>query len=112
MINNGFENFVQKDKFDQIVGLTLEEWIKNVLLGETYDYDDWLKRVEFKMSSQFARFSQVHDVFHLDIDTNVQDGEVKLKVLDKVIWDEIKSKIKTNPKLSEEKSKQLWELLE
>jgi hypothetical protein len=36
----------------------------------------------------FARFSQIHDVFHLDIDTIVQDGEIKLKDPNKVGWDE------------------------
>jgi hypothetical protein len=54
MIDNGFESFVQKDNFDQIVGFILEEWINNVLLRDTYDYndyEDWLKRVEFKMNS-------------------------------------------------------------
>ncbi len=48
----------------------------------------------------FAKSSQVHDVFHLDIDTTIQDGKVKFKELDKVRWDEIKSKIKTDPKLN------------
>jgi hypothetical protein len=37
MIGNGFESFIQKDSSYQIVGLILEEWITNVLLGETYD---------------------------------------------------------------------------
>lgn len=54
LIDNGFESFVQKNNFVQILGFILKEWIKNVLLGQTYDYDDyedWLKCVEFKMNS-------------------------------------------------------------
>ncbi len=60
----------------------------------------------------FAISSQVHDVFHLNIDITIQDGKIKLKELDKTKWDEIKSKIRINPKLSQEKAEQLWELLE
>jgi hypothetical protein len=51
----------------------------------------------------FAISSQIHDVFHLNIDTIVQDGKIKLKEPDKVRWDEIKSKIRIDPKLSQEK---------
>ncbi len=49
LINNGFEIFVQKEGFNQIMSLILEEQINNVLFGEVFDsnkFENWMKFIE------------------------------------------------------------------
>ncbi len=58
--DNGFESFVQKEGPNQIMNLTLVERIKNVLFGETSDFDDyedWIKCVEYDEHMKNVQFT-------------------------------------------------------
>ncbi len=98
----------------------LAEWTNNVLFGKisnSNDYEDQIRCVEQDEHMRNVLFtskksSPIFDVFHLDIEIKTQKTDVKQKSFEKIWWEEIKAKIQIGPKLDQEKTNQLWDLLE
>lgn len=121
-VNNGFELFVQKEGFNQIMSLILKEYTNNVFFGEVSDsnnFEDWMKFIEGDEDHEnkqfiFAKFSHISYVFQLNTKMVALDGDLTFKKpnKEKDRWAKIKSKIRIDPDLGRNKTTQLWEILE
>ncbi len=121
-MDNGLETFMQEEGQNQIMNLILEEHADNVMFGdisEFEDYEDWIRYIvedEERRNEQFlnATSIQVSNVFQLDASSKIMGEEAQFQTSkhDDNKWVKIKSKIKVDFDLKQEKTKQLWSLLD
>jgi hypothetical protein len=75
---------------------------------DVLNQDEEMKNEQLKAT----KGKDVSDIFQLDIESSSHDNMEMVHDEGKEKWAEIKSKIKVNPDLDQEKTNQLWELLD
>jgi len=87
-MDNGLEDFVQKESPNQIMNLMLEEHVNNVISGEIFDsndFENWMQCVwgheEEKRNEQFATTTPKHvsNIFQLDISIHVVAKKLNIR---------------------------------